>query len=199
MPAPRGYDPARIRGRLQAVNLSSFFRIIGKQHADTPLGAAPSPSRFSDPAGAYAVLYAAEAVRCGFWEVVARDRFTRRSRRMLPLADIEARLVVTLRSTRPLWLVDLRGDGPIRIGAPTAVAHDTNHAAGRALSATVHASVPEADGFLYHSRFTGEACVAVFDRAFDRLEAVEVAPLAEQADVLDVLDEYDITLTTAPG
>ena len=39
------------------------------------------------------------------------------------------------RSARPaLSLVDLRGDGPIRIAAPTAVAHDANHAAGRSLS-----------------------------------------------------------------
>ena len=40
-----------------------------------------------------------------------------------------------IRSTGPLSLVDLRGDGPIRIAAPTAVAHDANHAAGRSLSA----------------------------------------------------------------
>lgn len=30
--------------------------------------------------------------------------------------------------------------------------------------------MPEADGFLFSSRFTGDACVAVFGRAFGKLE-----------------------------
>ena len=54
-------------------------------------------------------------------------------------------------------LVGLRGDGPIRIGASTAVAHATSHAASRALSATVHDALLDADGFLYSLMFTG-AC-----------------------------------------
>ena len=42
--------------------------------------------------------------------------------------------------------MDLRGHGPFRIGASGAIAHDGNHAAGGALSAAVHATVPEAEG-----------------------------------------------------
>ena len=91
------------------------------------------------------------------------------------------------------------GDGPVRIGAPSAVAHDGNHAAGRALSASVHAGVPEADGFLFASWFTGDACVAVFDRAFGRLRALGVDELVRHAGFLDVLDDYDIVLTELPG
>lgn len=144
-----GYNPARIRGQLRAVWIERMFRLIHRKHRRRPLGAVPAPSRFSDPAGQYAVLYAAEAVRCSFWEALARNRFTRRKRRELPRGDVEARLVVSLRSTEALQLVDLRGDGPIRIAAPTAVAHDTNHAAGRALSSATHADIPEADGFLF--------------------------------------------------
>ena len=50
-------------------------------------------------------------------------------------------------------MVDVRGDGPVRIGAPSAVAHDGNYAAGRALSGAVHGGVPQADGFMFGSRF----------------------------------------------
>ena len=60
------------------------------------------------------------------------------SRRVNPSASV--------RSTGPLALIDLRGHEPIRIGAPSAIAHDGNHAAGGALSAAVHATVPEAEG-----------------------------------------------------
>lgn len=84
----------------------------------------------------------------------------------LPRTGVEARLVVSASSTEPLALIDLRGDGAVCIGAPGAVAHAGNHAERRALSA---ASVPEAEGFLFQSRFTGDTCVAVFDRAFAKL------------------------------
>ena len=141
------------------------------------------------------MLYASETVRGAFWETLGRNRFARRRRRELPRSDAEARLVVSIGSDGPLTLVDLRGDGPVRIGAPSAVAHDGNHAAGRALSAAVHGGVPEADGFLFASRFTGDSCVAVFDRALGRLRAGGTAELVRHAEFLDALDDYDIVLT----
>ena len=105
-------------------------------------------------------------------------------------------MLVVLRSEVTVTLVDLRGDGPVHIGAPPAVAHDTSHVAGRALSAAVHAGVPEADGLLYQSRFTGDAGVAVFDRAIGKLALSGVAPLIGVEQFWHVLDVYDIALTT---
>ncbi len=46
-----------------------------------------------------------------------------------------------------LGVTDLRGDVPVRIGAPSAVARDGNHAAGRTLSGAVHGGAPEVDMF----------------------------------------------------
>ena len=155
----RGYDPDRLRTGLCTVRLERVFRVIHRSRGAAPLAAVPSPSRFSDPQAGYSVLYGAETVRCAFWETLGRNRFARRRERELPRSDVEARLVVPVRSDGALSLVDLRGDGPVRIGAPSAVAHDGNHAAGRALSAAVHGNLPEADGFLFASRFTGEQCV----------------------------------------
>ena len=192
------YAPDRLRSRLRDVHLGRVFRVIHRDYGSSPLRAVPAPSRFSDPEGGYAVLYASEAVRCAFWETLGRNRFARRRPRELPRTEVEARLVVSIRSSGPLALIDLRGDGPIRIGAPSAAAHDGNHAAGRALSAAVHATVPEAEGFVFASRFTGHACVAVFGRAFGKLTALGIADLAGHADFLDALDDYGITLTEAP-
>ena len=195
----RGYDPDRLRAGLRPVRLERVFRVIHRSHRTTPLAAAPAPSRFSDPLERYAVLYASEAVRCAFWETLGRNRFARRRRRELPRSDAEARLVVSIDSDGPLALIDLRGDGPVRIGVPSAVAHDGNHAAGRALSAAVHGNVPEADGFLFSSRFTGDSCVAVFDRTLGRLRAGGATELVRHAEFLDALDEYDIVLTGTPA
>ena len=194
----RGYDPDRLRAGLRTVRLERVFRVIHRSHRATPLAAVPVPSRFGDPRSRYAVLYAAESVRCAFWETLGRNRFARRRQRELPRSEAEARLVASLRSEGALSLVDLRGDGPVRIGAPSAVAHDGNHAAGRALSAAVHGGVPEADGFLFASRFTGDLCVAVFERAIDRLRAGGAAELVRHGEFLDALEAYDIALIGPP-
>ena len=195
----RGYDPDRLRAGLRTVRLERVYRVIHRGHRTSLLAAVPTPSRFSDPRSRYAVLYASEAVRGAFWETLGRNRFARRRQRELPRSEAETRLVVTIGSDGPLSLVDLRDDGPVRIGAPSAVAHDGNHAAGRALSAAVHGGVPEADGFVFASRFTGDLCVALFERAFGRLRAGGTAELVRHAEFLDILDEYDILLTGPPG
>ena len=193
------YDRGRLRIRLQDFQFPRLFRLIHRDYRDGPLRAAPVPSRFSDPSGQFTVLYAAETVRCVFWEALARNRFNRQHRYELPLAEAEGRVVVSIQTNRPLALIDLRGDGPVRIGAPTAVAHDSNHAAGRALSAAVHSQMPEADGFVFPSRFTGHTCVAVFDRAFGKLEAIAVTRLVEHFNFQRILDDYDITLSIPPS
>ncbi|MDE0100978.1 MAG: RES family NAD+ phosphorylase [Bryobacterales bacterium] len=191
-----GYDPGRIRRQLRTVWIELMFRVIHKSLRANPLAAGPAPSRFSDPTGEYAVLYAAETVPCCLWEAVVRNRLTLTRRRELPRADIEARIVVSRETREYLTLVDLRGDGPIQIGVSPAVAHDSNHASGRALPAATLVHVPEADGFLFASRFTGHLCTAVFDRAIGKLRGLSVTPLIESADFLEALDDYDIFLTT---
>lgn len=67
------------------------------------------------------------------------------------------------------------------------------------MSAATYTMVPEADGFVYPSRFTGDACLAAFDRAIGKLQVLDVAPLAEYADVYRALSDYDIVLTKPPA
>lgn len=191
----RGYAAGRIRGRLRPLSIDRACRVIRTRREGGPLDAAPADSRFSDPDGRYGVLYAAWNVRTGFVEAVLRSRFDRRRDREIPAEEVEARSIVWIDSLSDLNLVDLRRDGPIRIGAPTAVAHDANHAAGRSLSAFVYAEISEADGFLYDSRFTGDACLAVFDRAIEKLTATMVVPLMDSVDFHEALREYEIILT----
>ena len=185
----------RIAAQIRTFRIASMFRVINQRHAATPLNAIPAPSRFSDPAGDFAVLYGAETVPCSLWEAVVRNSLTRRLPRVIPRPSITSRLVVSFQSQQDLNLVDLRRDGPIRIGAPPDVVHDSNHLEGRSLSADVYAHLPDADGFLYHSRFTGDLCCAIFDRAFDKLDTLAVRPLTQHADFWDALSDYDITLT----
>ena len=192
----RRYAATRIRERIRLIRLPRAYRLIDYAHRKQPLGAVPTRSRFGDPKRRYSVLYATQSVGCAVWEGMLRNRFTRRRKRTIESDEAEARSIVTLDTIEPLSLVDLRDDGPIHIGAPTAVAHDADHRAGQSLSEATYADVPEADGFVYRSRFTGDACVAVFDRAIGKLAAREVTALVEHPKFADVLIEYGITLRT---
>lgn len=191
----RGYSSRRIRAQLRTLPIEQVCRVIRTRHKSRPLGVVPAPSRFSDRDDQYGVLYAAQNVRTSFLEAVVRSRFDRRPDREIPIDEVAAKSIVWINSVADLNLVDLRGDGPTRIGAPTAVSHDADHAAGRALSAAVYAEIPEADGFLYNSRFTGDLCMAVFDRAIEKLITTMAIPLVDSADFHEALEEYGITLT----
>ena len=188
----------RIQAQIRAVRIVRMFRIIRQRHAATPLDAVPAPSRFSDPSvGNYAVLYGAETVSCCLWEAVVRNSLTRRQRRVIPRSIITHWQVVSFQSQQDLNLVDLRMDGPIRIGAPPDVVHDSNHHEGRSLSEDVHTRT-NADGFLYYSRFTGHLCAAIFDRAFGKLNTLSVSQLIAHADFWNALNDYGINLTPPP-
>lgn len=160
----------------------------------TPLGLVPSPSRFSDPALEYAVLYAANTPRCAMVETIVRDRFAHRARPALQRVEIDGRSLVSLRGTTTLQLLDLTEGGAGRIGCPGAVLGDPRHAAGRALSAWLHREIETLDGLVYPSRFTQATCLAIFDRAVDRLRVEEVMPLMRDPGVPTVLDDYGIEL-----
>ena len=191
-----GTDPKRLRAQLTEIRLDHGFRIIHRRFADTPLGCVPAPSRFSDPEGAYAVLYAALTVRCAVWEALLRDDYLDARRDKLPVEELESRTLVSLHSTEPLRLLDLRGDGTTRAKVPTAVTRDRRHAAGRALSAVLYRDVPEADGILYESRFVGTGCLALFDRALNRLDAFRTIELDRSPEARDAFVDADITLVT---
>ena len=61
-------------------------------------------------------------------------------------------------------------------------------------SAATYANVPEADGFVYQSRFTGHTCMAVFDRAAGKLAVRDMTRLVQHRKFADVLIDYEITL-----
>lgn len=182
-----------IQAQIRTVRIMRMFRVIHQSLANSPLGAVPAPSRFSDPAGNFAVLYGAETVSCCLWEAIVRNSLTRRLPRVLPQSVITSRRVVSFQSQQDLNLVDLRVDGPIRIGAPPDVVHDSNHHEGRSLSEDVHAHT-QADGFLYHSRFTRDLCCAIFARAFGKLNTLAVRSLTRHAGLWTALNDYNIYL-----
>ena len=166
------------------------------RHLASPLGSRPADSRFCSRDAGYTVLYAAPDFATAFVETVVRDRFTRRRNRNVGLKEISGRAWtrITTQSGAELTLLDLRGDGCTRVGAPSDAVHARNHAAGRALARAIHAEHLDIDGLLYVSRLTGEDIYTVFDRGLTKVEATESGMLMDHPELPHVLARHGIGL-----
>ena len=189
------YPRNRIASVLLRSGLPGGYRIMPARHAANPLGTVPADSRFGTRGG-HSVLYASPDFATAFIETVVRDRFTHRRERRVALKEVTDRAWARI-STQPdaeLMLLDLRGDGCTRIGAPTDTVRARNHAAGRALARAIHVAHPDIDGLVYLSRLTDEEIYAVFDRGKAKLEATETGLLTDHPDLPDVLQRHGIEL-----
>ena len=190
------YPRERIEPALLKTELPDSYRIVPGRYRGSPLGTVPADSRFCSRAAGYTVLYTAPAFGTAFIETVVRDRFARRREREVALRELTERVWARIRS-RPgtaLTLLDLRGDGCIRIGAPTDAVRARNHAAGRAFARAIHAEHADIDGLIYVSRLTGDDVHAVFDRGAGKLTAAETGRLVDHPDLPDVLERHGIGL-----
>ena len=59
-------------------------------------------------------------------------------------------------------------------------------------------AMPETEGFVFSSRFTGYACVAEFDRAFGKPRLLGIVEPARHNEFLDALEDFGIMPTEAP-
>ena len=174
-------------------------RIFHTRYPD-PLGFGKTPSRFSDPrrrtvANRFEVLYLGTSLKVCFVEAVLRDQ------RNGAVADypIEERELhdrkyaeATIRE--PLVLVDLRGDGPLRMGVPSDVARGSRQSLARLWSVAFHEHSIVPDGIIYPSRLNGETNVAVFDRSIEKLGKVWTSPLISAVGLAQVLSDLKVAL-----
>lgn len=177
--------------------LPPSWRVFPAAFAASPLGTGPGNSRFATADGSFTVLYAAPVFATAFIEVVVRDRFLRQDSREIRLVEVRERACAEILSptAEALKLLDLRGDGIVRLGAPTDAVNARNHAAGRALGRTIHDEHTDVDGFLFASRLTGQDVYAVFDRAIaPKLLGGPALPLLHHPELAEVLERFDIVL-----
>ena len=190
------YPRNRIESALLKGSLPASCRIMPARHLASPLGAGRADSRFCSRDAGYTVLYASPDFTTAFIETVVRDRFTRRRNRDVGLKEITGRVWarITGQAGAELMLLDLRGDGCTRIGAPSDAVHARNHAAGRAFAKAIHAEHADIEGLVYVSRLTGEDVYAVFDRGVGKLDIAETGMLMDHPELPDVLERHGIGL-----
>jgi len=142
--------PAFARVALALATISAgrhFGRIYLNRYPD-PLGYGKSPSRFSDPRrripqNRFGVLDLGESAKICFLEAVLRDE-RNGAIGLYPMVERELRnrRFAEIEVVQPLRLVELRGDGPVRMGVPSDVPRSSRHALSRAWSL----GVPQSPG-----------------------------------------------------
>ena len=195
MKRPR-YSRDRIKAVLTSAELSAGYRIIPGRYLKSPLGTAPTNSRFCAKTAGFTVLYAAADFASSLIETAVRDQFTHKQRRTIDYEEITERAWTRLASKpgTALRLLDLRRAGCLSVGAPTDTVKARNQAAGRAFAKAVYTGYPDIDGFLYESRLTGADIYAVFDRGIDKLKSTDSGMLTDHPELLNVLKRYGIRL-----
>lgn len=178
---------------------SLFGRIYLSRYPD-PLGCGKSLSRFSDPRrripeNRFGVLYLGSTLKVCFVEAVLRDQGDGRiGDLLLEERGLAVRNYATIAITAPLSLVDLRGDGPLRMGIPSDVVRGAKQSLARRWSLAFHEHHAPPDGILYPSRLNGEINLAIYDRAIGKLGTSASGPLLMERDLTGALRDLRIGL-----
>ena len=176
-----------------------FGRIYLGRYPD-PLGYGKTLSRFSDPRGRvpanrFGVLYLGSTLKVCFVEAVLRDEGDgRTSELLLDERDLAARRYAEVDVAAPVSLVDLRGDGPLRMGVPSDVARGSKQSLARRWSVALHDRPTQPDGVIYPSRLNGETNLAIYDRAVGKLSVASSRPLLSEPGLARVLRELKVGL-----
>jgi hypothetical protein len=113
--------------------------------------------------------------------------------------ELHIRRFAEIEVVRDLTMVDLRGDGAVRMGVPSDVARASRQTLARAWSVAFHDHPQVPDGIVYASRLNGQTNLAVYDRALPKLAVRRAMPLIAAAGLADVLDDLKVALVGGPA
>jgi hypothetical protein len=195
-------DFARANLDLKTFAVGDRFGRIYVDHHSNPLGFGKTPSRFSDPRhripkNRFGVLYLGESLKVCFLEAVLRDK---RNGAIgdypLDEKELRARQFAVVEVITPLAMVDLRGDGGVRMGVPSDVSRASDQRLARAWSVEFHEHPARPDGIVYSSRLNGQTNLAVYDRAIPKLRVADTTPLMAAPELPEVLDDLLVALVS---
>ncbi len=178
---------------------AKFGRIHQKTFPD-PLGFGKNPSRFSDPrrrteANRFGVLYLGSSLKVCFLETMLRDdRDGIVGQIAIAESELDDRRYAEIQVNQALRLLDLTGDGPVRMGIPSDVARGRRQGLARKWSVAFYEHPLQPDGIVYPSRLNGETNLAIYSRAVGKLELLRAQDLKRAAVLPSVLDDFLVAL-----
>jgi hypothetical protein len=194
--------PAFSRVALDLADIAAgerFGRIYPQRYPD-PLGYAKTPSRFSDPRrrierNRFGVLYLGASLNVCFIETILRDlRNGVIGDFPIDESELRTRHYAEIQVVDPLRLVDLRGNGRIRMGVPSDVAGGSRQTLARWWSLAFYTHSAMTDGIIYPSRLNGETNLAIYDRAVTKLTVARTTELINAPGLPRVLNDLNVAL-----
>ena len=185
---------------ITAVEAGTVFGRIHRRTYPDPLSFGKNPSRFSDPrrrtaARRFGVLYVGSSVKVCFLEAIVRDeRDGTFGAIEISEAELDDRLYAEIRLAERLRLLDLRGDGPVRMGIPSDVCRGSQQGLARKWSVEFYEHPSSVDGILYPSRLNGEINLAIYDRSVSKLELLREHGLLRAPGMAQVLNDLLVAL-----
>jgi len=174
---------------------SVWQRIYEARHPN-PLGYLPSLSRFSDPNARFGLVYLGSSAKAAFAEAVLRDRAIGTLKPfMIPMSELESYACADIEIAEVLKLVDLTGDGRLRLHVPTDVTGASDQTLARLWSQAFYQHPDSPDGVLYNSRLTTEHNIALYDRAVPKLKVKAAPKLVERrADLAAIINDFNLAI-----
>jgi hypothetical protein len=182
---------------LRTEAVGGVWRRLYPSHHSNPLGFGLALSRFSDPTGrAFGVVYLGSSIKVAFNEVILRDRADGRAGSVpIPLAEIEAYTCAEIEVATELHLIDLTGDGGLKMGVPSDVIGARDQTTAQLWSAAFHAHPQGVDGVYYPSRLNEERNIALYERALPKLKARATPRLIECRDPLaEIINDFELSV-----
>ena len=198
-PPPSGF--AGVTLDIATINPGRIFGRIHRKSYRDPLGYGLNASRFSDPRrrlpkNRFSVLYLGSTLKVCFVETILRDR------RDSLVGDVEIeeseltdRVYSEIIVQERLRLVNLDGDGPIRMGIPTDAVRGHNQGLARKWSVALHEHPATIDGILYPSRLNNQTNLAIYGRAVVKLGVIETHDLIDADGIGVILNDFLVALT----
>jgi hypothetical protein len=112
-----------------------------------------------------------------------------------PYAELEQLMCAEIVTARPLNLVDLRGDNPVKMGVPTDAVRASSHRLGQkwSLAFRLHKQLPH--GILYPSRLNEEINLALYDVALPNVRVSRTRPFLEYtAEAAALIREFKLAI-----
>ena len=185
---------------LRTVPVGQSYGRIHRNNFPDPLSFGKNPTRFSDPrrrvaANRFGVFYVGSSLKVCFVETLIRDERDGVVGTIdIAESELGDRYYSTLAAARPLTLLDLTGDGPVRMGIPSDVVRGSRQGLARRWSVAIYDHPAMVDGLLYPSRLNTELNIAVYDRAAEKFAVLTTTVLSRALGIDSILDDFQVAL-----
>lgn len=160
-----------------------LHRVHGDGRAARWYGRKDATWRWDDPDRDFGVLYLGRSLDGPFAEALLRSP----TDRDVLWSRVQQKRQARFKTLAPLRLAKLHGEGLAWWEVTAAEIAEADYAVPQGLSLKINAIVP-VDGIQYRSRFDNDAlCVALFDRADDKIDLVTESEPIDKAWARDVL------------